>query len=84
MTLVHRGGFTELELQTFPCSVFVMAWMRVVPIGSDLCLLSPQLMNWLEGSGGTALLAGEVCYWEWDWRVQKPMSTLAPSACLSE
>lgn len=44
--------------------------MSIAPIGLDICMLSPQLMNCLEGLGGVPMLE-DICSWGWTLRFQK-------------
>lgn len=43
--------------------------MRMLLIGSCICVLTPQLVNNLRRVGHMALL--EMCHWGWTWRFQK-------------
>lgn len=51
--------------------VITVGLNKNVPKGSYICLLRPQFMNYLEGSGGVASLE-EACQWEWALKFQKP------------
>lgn len=55
----------------------VVVKMKLAIVGSYICMLSPQLMNYLAIRrcglvGGIVPFLQKVCHWEWDLKFQNP------------
>lgn len=71
------SGFSREDFLVFFHFPFLV-WVRMLLIGSRICMLTPQLVNNLRRVGHMVLL--EMCHWGWTWRFQKSHTRLNLSA----